>query len=628
MTKNVYDGNSIDVLEGLEAVRIRPGMYIGSTNSKGLHHCVWEIIDNSIDEALAGYCNHIIVKINKDKSISIEDNGRGIPVDIHPKLKIPTVRVVYTVLHSGGKFKEGVYKNSGGLHGVGAAVVNALSKWLEVEVYKEGKVYLDRYENGGKPVTKLDKNGLLPSKGSTTKTGTKVTFMPDDTIFETTEWKEDVIIQKLKETSYLNKGLKIEYFNEITNIQEVFLEERGLIGFLEELIDDKEIITPIISLEGSSNKISAEIVFAITNEFSEQIISYCNNISTTEGGTHITGFKSGFTRLINNYAKELNYKETLDGKDIRKGIVAIINLKHYNPQYEGQTKTKLGNSDAKQAMEEIINLQGQIYFDRNYDVLKTIIENAIKIMKLKQKEDAKKNALAKDNLAISSKLASCLSKNANECEIYIVEGDSAGGTAKKGRNRKNQAVLPTRGKIINVEKKSVTKVLESDEIKKMINVFGCGYGDDINLDKLNYHKIIILSDADVDGHHIRTLFLTFFYRYLKDLIINGNIYIAIPPLYKVVYEKGKKKIEKYLYNDNELNKLRESGCKITHIQRYKGLGEMNADQLRETVFDPKTRKLLKVTIDDFYSAEKTTALLMGTKVEDRRLLIENSAKFK
>lgn len=622
-----YNGASIDVLEGLEAVRVRPGMYIGSTNSKGLHHCIWEVLDNSIDEAIAGFCDNICLTINKNNSISIEDNGRGIPVDNHPKLNIPTVRVIYTVLHAGGKFKQGVYKNSGGLHGVGASVVNALSSWVEVEVYRDKKIYIDRYENGGKPVTKLDKDGLLPSIGKTDKQGSKITFLPDSTIFETTEWKKDLITQKLKEMSYLNKGIRITFKDEKTKEEIVFYEERGLLGFIDELTDDKNNITPSIYIEGKSNDIEAEIVFRLSEEFGETIISYCNNISTTEGGTHVTGFKGGLTRLINNYAKELGYKLTFDGKDIRNGITAIVSLKHCNPMYEGQTKTKLGNTDAKGAVEDIINKEGQIFFDRNYNTLKAIIDNAEKMYKLKQKEDVEKtNIPSKNDFGLSGKLASATSKNAEECEIYMVEGDSAGGTAKKGRNRKYQAILPLRGKILNVEKQNIVKVLSSDEIRKMIGAFGCNYGENINLKDLNYHKIIILTDADVDGYHIRTLLLTFLYRYMRELILNGYIYIALPPLYYVEYLLKGKKITEYLYDDMALDKLRKSGAKINALQRYKGLGEMNADQLGETVFDTATRQIVQVTIDDALLAEETTQLLMGSKVEPRKKLIIKEAK--
>lgn len=621
-----YNGSQIDVLEGLEAVRIRPGMYIGSTGSKGLHHCIWEILDNGIDEALAGFCDTIKLTINKDNSISIEDNGRGIPIDNHPKLDIPTVRVIYTVLHAGGKFRQGVYKKSGGLHGVGASVVNALSKWVEVEVYRDGKIYIDRYECGGKPVTKL-KKGVLPSIGKTDKRGTKVTFLPDDTIFETTEWKEDIIKQKLKEMSYLNKGIKIIFENKNTDESEVYHEERGLIGFVEELTNDKSNLTDIIYIEGKSNDIEAEIVFRLADEFGEHIMSYCNNISTTEGGTHVTGFKGGLTRLMNNYAKELGYKNQFDGKDIRNGITAIISIKHYNPQYEGQTKTKLGNSDAKNAIEDIMANEGPKFFDRNYETLKTILDNAEKMMKLKQKEEAERNTLSKDKFSMSEKIALCTSKDPKECEIYMVEGDSAGGTAKKGRFRKNQSILPLRGKILNVEKKTVASVLSSEEIRKMINAFGCGYGENIDISKLNYHKIIILTDADIDGCHIRTLLLTFCYRYMKELLLGGYIYIALPPLYQVICDGKNKKQEKvYLYSDKELDDFRKKGKKIKELQRYKGLGEMNYDQLRETVFDPKTRRLVRVTIDDALRAEEITQLLMGSKVEPRKNLIIKEAK--
>jgi len=423
-----YNGSSIDVLEGLEAVRVRPGMYIGSTGSKGLHHLLWEALDNAVDENLAGYCNHITVTLNKDNSISVEDNGRGIPVDKHPKLKIPTVRVIYTVLHAGGKFKEGAYKNSGGLHGVGASVINALSKWLKVEVYRDGKIYLEEYENGGNPITKLTKTGLLPSVGTTKKTGTKVTFLPDDSIFETMIWNEELIETRLKEIAYLNKNLKITFINKQKKKEETkeFCSEKGISGFIEELNEEKTNLTDIIYFKGKSTsyEIEAEIAIQLSDENGEHILGYCNNIATTEGGSHITGFKSGFTRLINNYInKEFNLKDTPDGKDIRNGITVIISLKHHNPQYEGQTKTKLSNSDAKSAMEEIIMNAGILYFDRHLSDLKAIIDNAIKSYKTRQKEETKKVSIIKDTFTISHKLADCFSKKAEECEIYLVEGE-------------------------------------------------------------------------------------------------------------------------------------------------------------------------------------------------------------
>lgn len=615
-----YNGNSIDVLEGLEAVRIRPGMYIGSTGSKGLHHCVFEIVDNSIDESLAGYCDNIYVSINKDNSITVEDNGRGIPVDIHPKMKIPTVRVIYTVLHAGGKFREGAYQKSGGLHGVGASVVNALSKWVEVEVYRDGNIYIDRYENGGNPVTKLSK-GELPIIGKTDKNGTKVTFLPDDTIFETTEWKAEYLSNRFKEMAYLNKGIKITFENKKTGEVEIFHSEKGIEGFIDELTENKSNLTDTIFITGSYNNIDAEIAFKISDEFGEHLVSYCNNISTIEGGTHVTGFKSGLTKVINSYSKDFNLKENLDGRDIRTGITAIISIKHSNPQYEGQTKTKLGNSDAKIAVENILVNEAPKFFDRNYEILKVIIDNAKKMMNLREKEDAKKISIPKETYINSHKLASCSSNNPDECEISIVEGDSAGGTAKQARNRKNQAILALRGKPTNVEKATLEKVLNNQEFRTLIGALNCGYGEDIDISKIRYKKIIILTDADVDGAHIRTLLMTFFYRYMKEVILSGYLYIAEPPLYKISKKVNKKEIIKYAYSDSELEKVKkEMGANVS-IQRYKGLGEMNADQLHETVFDPKTRRLYQISIDDAIMADKLTEMLMGDVVAPRREFI-------
>lgn len=447
-----YDGSSIDVLEGLEAVRVRPGMYIGSTGTRGLHHLLWEILDNAVDESLAGYCTDIWVTINPDQSITVEDNGRGMPVDIHPKMKIPTVRVIYTILHAGGKFKEGAYQTAGGLHGVGASVVNALSKHLKAEVFRNGKIYVDVYENGGKPITKLTKTGNLPTVGKTEKTGSRITFLPDDTIFETTKWDIEMIENRLKEVSYLNKGLKIHFFYQEKKKQKekVFFSEDGICGFLKEMNQDKNNLTDLVYFSGESKEtgLTAEIALQISDEEGEHVMGYCNNIATTEGGTHLTGFRSGLTRLINTYiSKEFNLKETPDGKDIRRGLTAIISLKHHNPQYEGQTKTKLSNSDAKSAMEEIVIQAGTLYFDRHLSDLKAIVDNAIQAYKRRQKETSKKVNIAKDTFSISHKLADCFSKKREECEIFLVEGDSAGGTSKIARNRKTQAVLPLRGKI-------------------------------------------------------------------------------------------------------------------------------------------------------------------------------------
>ena len=612
-----YNGNSIDVLEGLEAVRIRPGMYIGSTGSKGLHHCVFEIVDNSIDESLAGYCDNIYISINKDNSITVEDNGRGIPVDIHPKMKIPTVRVIYTVLHAGGKFREGAYVKSGGLHGVGASVVNALSKWVEVEVYRDGNIYLDRYENGGNPVTKLVKDEL-PIIGKTEKNGTKVTFLPDDTIFETTEWKADYLSNRFKEMAYLNKGIKITFENKKTGEIEVFHSEKGIEGFIDELTENKTNLTDTIFITGSYNNIEAEIAFKISDEFGEHLASYCNNISTIEGGSHVTGFKSGLTKAINSYAKDFNLKANLDGKDIRTGITAIISIKHSNPQYEGQTKTKLGNSDAKIAVENILINEAPKFFDRNYETLKTIIDNAKKMMSLREKEDVKKIPIPKETYINSHKLASCSSNNADECELSIVEGDSAGGTAKQARNRKYQAILALRGKPTNVEKATLEKVLNNQEFRTLISALNCGYGEDLDISKIRYKKIIILTDADVDGAHIRTLLMTFFYRYMKEVILSGYLYIAEPPLYKISKKVNKKEIIKYAYSDSELEKIKKEMRAPISIQRYKGLGEMNEDQLHETVFDPKTRRLYQISIDDAIMADRLTEMLMGDVVAPRR----------
>lgn len=634
---NEYNGNSIDILEGLEAVRIRPGMYIGSTGSKGLHHLIYEIIDNGVDEHLAGFCSDITITINKNGSISIEDNGRGIPIDVHPKTGYTTERVIFTILHAGGKFGGSGYKISGGLHGVGASVVNALSAYLEVEVYKNGKIYKDRYENGGKPAVELSDEGELIPIGKTDKTGTKVTFYPDNTIFETIEWDSEIIKRRIKETTYLNKGLTIHFINKKIEEKETFHEERGIEGFIRDINSQYETITDVISFSGASNDIEVDIAMQYTKEFNEQIISYCNNIPTVEGGTHLTGMRSGLTRLINSYAKELGMiKEkdgTLDGKDVRCGLVAIISVKHKDPQYEGQTKGKLGSTDAKGAVEDVFTTEGQKFFDRNLEILKIIIENGIRSLRIRKKEEETRiNVNNKEiKLQTNGKLASCISKNPDECEIVLVEGDSAGGTAKQGRDRKFQAILPLKGKIMNVEKQTLEKMLKYQEIRSMITAFGCGYGDEFDITKLKYDKIIILTDADVDGSHIRTLLLTFFFRYMKELIFSGKIYRGLPPLYKIEYEtyKGKKKIKefKYVYSDKELETVRkELGEKIVSIQRYKGLGEMSADQLWETTLSPETRRLAQITIEDIVESNYVTELLMGSKVEPRREFIIEEAK--
>ena len=634
-----YDGSQIVVLEGLEAVRKRPGMYIGSTGTRGLHHLIWEILDNGIDEHLAGFCTEIHITLTGDGGVCIEDNGRGVPVDIHPTKKIPTVRVVYTILHAGGKFSNSVYKVSGGLHGVGASVVNALSKKMTVEIKKDGKIYRDEYENGGKPVIALEK-GLLPVVGSCAKqkTGTTVTFYPDDTIFETVEFKPETIKKKLKEIAYLNKNLKIIFTDEHTGESRTFQEEFGIQSYIKYINRDvAPLHEDVIYIEGKSGDIEVEVAFQYVNEFTEQINSYCNRINVTDGGTLVTGFKMALTRVMNQYARELNFlknnEENFDGKDIRNGLVAIVSIKHPDPQFESQTKNKLGNTDAKTAVDDVFSQEVQRYFDKNVEVLKTILENVRKSFRARTASDKARRSVLKElmNVDTKSKLAACSSRKPEECEIYIVEGDSAGGTVKTARNRRTQAVLPLRGKILNVEKAPLEKILLNNEIKSMIASFGCGIGDDFDIQKLRYDKIIILTDADVDGAHISTLLLTFFYRFMPELIYQGKIYRGLPPLYKVDYEETvkQKKVKKsqYLYNDFELDKFRKTGKKIQALQRYKGLGEMDDVQLWETTLDPDSRILAQVSISDNVEADEVTDVLMGSSVPPRRRFIMEEAKY-
>ncbi len=636
-----YNGSQIVVLEGLEAVKRRPGMYIGSTGSRGLHHLIWEIIDNGIDEHLAGYCTQIDIALLKDGGISVFDNGRGVPVDIHPTQKIPTERVVYGTLHAGGKFDHSVYKVSGGLHGVGAAVVNALSKHMIVEIRRDGKIYQDEYRDGGHPVTKLLKNKELPSIGTCKKneTGTKVTFYPDDEIFETIEFKPEVIKKKLKEMSYLNKNLKLTFTNEANGESTVYLEKNGIKSFISYLTRDQSVIhKDPIYVEGKSGDIEVEVAFQYTSSFSETINAYCNRINVVDGGTLVTGFKTSLTRIMNQYARELNIlkdkDENFDGKDIRNGIVAIVSIKHPDPQFEGQTKSKLGNTDAKTAVEDVFSVKAQYYFDRNVEVLKEILDNSMKSLNARKASDKARNAVIKQiaDVDTRSKLASCSSKKPEECELYIVEGDSAGGTVKTARNRRTQAVLPLRGKILNVEKSSLERILTNNEIKSMISAFGCGIGEEFDISKLRYDKIIILTDADVDGAHISTLLLTFFYRFMPELIKEGKIYRGLPPLYQVEYIPSgtgkKKKQTKYLFNDFELEKFRKNTKgKISSLQRYKGLGEMDAHQLWETTLDPETRILAQVTINDSLEADEITTILMSSNVPPRRHFIMEEAKY-
>lgn len=632
-----YTGKEIVILEGLEAVRKRPGMYIGSTGPRGLHHLVWEILDNSIDEQLAGFCNEIHITMQKDGGIRIKDNGRGVPVDIHPAKKVATIRVVYTILHAGGKFGNSAYKVSGGLHGVGSSVVNALSTHMVVEVHRNGLVYRDEYKNGGHPVTILNKDGSLEPSGKCAKsdTGTIVTFYPDPEIFETTEFKADVIKKKLKEIAYLNKNLKLVFNDENTGEEKIYLEEDGIKSFVTYINRDAQVLhSEPVYIEGTSGDIEVEVSFQYTTNFSEQINPYCNRINVVDGGTLVTGFKTALTRVMNQYARELGVlkdkDENFDGKDIRNGLVAIISIKHPDPQFEGQTKTKLGNTDAKTAVEDVFGTEVQRFFDKNIEILRAILDNSLKSYNARKASDKARNAVLKqlNDVDTKSKLAACTSRKPEECEVYIVEGDSAGGTVKTARNRHTQAVLPLRGKILNVEKATLEKILLNNEIKSMIAAFGCGIGDEFDISKLRYDKIIILTDADVDGAHISTLLLTFFYRFMPELIYSGKIYRGLPPLYKVDYTNGKKKNSEYIFNDFELEKFRKNKSnKITGIQRYKGLGEMDAEQLWETTLDPESRVLAQISISDSVDADEVTTTLMSSNVPPRRQFIMEEARY-
>ncbi|MEE1249478.1 MAG: DNA gyrase subunit B [Lachnospiraceae bacterium] len=628
-----YDANSISVLEGLEAVRKRPGMYIGSVSRKGLNHLIYEIVDNSVDEHLAGVCDKIWVTLEADGSCTVEDNGRGIPVGMHKK-GVSAARIVFTTLHAGGKFDNAAYKTSGGLHGVGSSVVNALSTYMDVQISRDGAIHHDRYERGI-PVLELE-NGLLPIIGKTKKTGTKINFLPDPEIFEKTRFKEDEVKSRLHETAYLNPNLTIIYEDkrgeEVEHIE--FHEEDGIIGFVKDLNKNLETLHDVVYFKGESEGISVEAAFQYTNEFHENILGFCNNIYNAEGGTHITGFKTTFTTVINSYARELGILKEKDanftGTDVRNGMTAVISIKHPDPRFEGQTKTKLDNQDAARITGKITGDEIQLYFDKNLETLKAVISCAEKAAKIRKTEEkAKTNLLTKQKFSFDSngKLANCESRDASQCEIFIVEGDSAGGSAKMARNRMYQAIMPIRGKILNVEKASIDKVLANAEIKTMINAFGCGfsegYGNDFDITKLRYDKIIIMADADVDGAHISTLLLTLFYRFMPELIFEGHIYLAMPPLYKAIPKRGK---EEYLYDDDALAKYRKKQKGPFTLQRYKGLGEMDAEQLWETTLNPQTRLLKKVEIEDAITASDVTAMLMGTDVPPRKAFIYKYAK--
>ena len=626
---NNYDGNSISVLEGLDPVRKRPGMYIGSVGTKGLNHLIYEIVDNSVDEHLAGYCSEITVTLEKDGSATVEDNGRGIPVDINEQVGRPAVEVVFTTLHAGGKFGDGNYKISGGLHGVGSSVVNALSLWLEVNVKRDGKIYNQRYEQG-KVCYDLKEAG----KCRKNDTGTKVSFFPDAEIFEKIYFKADAIKSRLHETAYLNPNLTIIFINKRVGEEEevTFHEENGIKAFISDMNKEKEKVTDIIYFKKEQDGIEVEIAFQYINDFTENISGFCNNIYTQEGGTHITGFKSVLTSTINQYARELGILKEKDnnftGADVRNGLVAVVAVKHPDPRFEGQTKTKLDNPDAEKVTKSIAGEQLTLFFDKNLETLKNVISCAEKSAKIRKAEErTKTNLLSKSKFSIDSngKLSNCESRKPEECEIFIVEGDSAGGSAKSARNRKTQAIMPIRGKILNVEKASMDKVLANAEIKTMINAFGCGfsegYGNDFDIEKLRYNKIILMTDADVDGAHIDTLLLTFFYRFMPELITHGHIYIATPPLYKVVPKKGE---GEYLYDDKALEKYRKHHTGFT-LQRYKGLGEMDPKQLWETTLNPETRILKQVEIEDAKMASDVTSMLMGSEVAPRRNFIYTHA---
>lgn len=627
-----YDASSIAVLEGLEAVRKRPGMYIGSVSRKGLNHLIYEIVDNSVDEHLAGECDTIYVTLEADGSCTVEDNGRGIPVEMHEK-GVSAARLVFSTLHAGGKFDNGAYKTSGGLHGVGSSVVNALSTYMDVEISKGGYIHHDRYERGI-PTVELE-NGLLPKLGKTKKRGTKINFLPDPEIFEKTRFKEDEVKSRLHETAYLNPSLTIIYEDkrgeETEHIE--YREPEGIIGFVREMNQNSETLHDVIYFQGEADGISVEVALQYTNEFHENVLGFCNNIYNAEGGTHLTGFKTTFTQVINSYARELGILKEKDanftGTDVRNGMTAVVSVKHPDPRFEGQTKTKLDNQDAARVAGKVTNDEIQMYFDRNLDTLKTVIgcaERAAKIRKTEEK--AKTNLLTKQKFSFDSngKLANCESRDASQCEIFIVEGDSAGGSAKTARNRMYQAILPIRGKILNVEKASIDKVLANAEIKTMIYAFGCGfsegYGNDFDISKLRYDKIIIMADADVDGAHISTLLLTLFYRFMPELIYEGHVYIAMPPLYKAMPSKGE---EEYLYDDAALAKYRKTHKGPFTLQRYKGLGEMDAQQLWETTLNPETRMLKQVEIEDARMASDVTEMLMGTDVPPRRRFIYENA---
>ncbi|MFX3862923.1 DNA topoisomerase IV subunit B [Streptococcus suis] len=631
---NNYNDDAIQVLEGLDAVRKRPGMYIGSTDGNGLHHMVWEIVDNAVDEALSGFGDRIDVTINKDGSLSVSDRGRGMPGGMHATGK-PTVEVIFTVLHAGGKFGQGGYKTSGGLHGVGSSVVNALSSWLEVEITRDGAVYKQRFEQGGKPVTTLEKIGTAPKS----KTGTKVTFMPDDTIFSTTDFKFNTIAERLKESAFLLKQVTMTLTDERTGEQEEYHYENGVQDFVSYLNEDKETLTPVLYFEGEDAGFQVQVAMQYNDGYSDNILSFVNNVRTKDGGTHETGLKLAITKAMNDYARKTNLlkekDKNLEGSDYREGLSAVLSIlvPEEHLQFEGQTKDKLGSPLARPVVDGIVSDKLTFFLLENGELASNLVRKAIKARDAREaarkardeSRNGKKNK--KDKGLLSGKLTPAQSKNPAKNELYLVEGDSAGGSAKQGRDRKFQAILPLRGKVINTAKAKMADILKNEEINTMIYTIGAGVGSDFTLEDVNYDKIIIMTDADTDGAHIQTLLLTFFYRYMRPLVEAGRVYIALPPLYKMSKGKGKTEKIAYAWSDGELEDLRKDFGKGFILQRYKGLGEMNADQLWETTMNPETRTLIRVTIEDLARAERRVSVLMGDKVEPRRKWIEDNVKF-